>query len=884
MRAFLKLQRLLRSAALSLGVVGLMGATPQTAVRAATVEAFAGAPFGVARVTLPVVRDQPVVPLEDERFTVSSADGRVLYPVLKEEPVRRLLRRFLEIETPRSVTMYFLFTGDGPLEIDAFSPLRQAATVVPRADAEGHRRLMNEWWEQYVNRWKKLRQDPQFPPVVENFLAANLARRLGRELPEPTSGLLALFAAKKTAWDEVLGSERHQLAIDQALLSGAAAAAGDPQPLPAPLPWYDQPAPGPELEGVAVEPLALHVPVDCFYIRFGTFTNYLWFRDLNKKWQGDLGNMITRRSIDRPADDRVQQQLALRDSALAKVLGPQVIEDVAMIGLDPYLAQGGAIGILFQAKNNLLLSNDLVSKRREALEKFSDAKETTVKIADRDVSLISTPSREVHSYYVQDGDLHLVATSERLVQKFLQAGDAEHSLAGSAGFLRARQRLPVERGDAIFAYISPEFFRGLTAPAAWIESQRRLRSLREAKLIELARLQAKAEGVQATTVAELIAAGILPAGFGTRGDGSELQEEAGVAVDSRRGRAGWFTPIGDMTVESVTPAEAAAYQAFAARFKQETGQTPPIAVAVQRKTLADGSGETLSADVLSTPLADVKLGRLPDMLGEPSSERVGPVEGDLIRAELVLNAPLPLAAAEPHHLFLGVRDFRSPLVASQGKLSPGAPPAELVRMYLGAWPRPGLTRLFLQGQPADGPEPTPAAQDAWQAKRDDFLLMSFKPDLIREVLPQLEIVAVEPAQAWLDVRDLTGTELSGTISALGYMRSREASVAACRLMNTLVNQLRVSAAEALDAAQQLMDGQFICPLGGEYELVEVSEGGAAWTSSALAPENRFLLTAPPEDFELPLLTWFKGLRGSLRLEKDELSAHVEIDMAALAVP
>jgi hypothetical protein len=878
-----KLLRWIRPAALILGPLWF---ADQPSSLAATVEAYAGVPFGVARVTLPVVRDQPVVPLEDERFTVSSANGRVLYPVLKEEPVRRLLRRFLEIETPRSVTMYFVFTGDGPLEVELFSPLWQTATVVPRIDAAGHRRLMNEWWEQYVSRWKKLRQDPQFPPVVENFLAANLARRLGRELPAPNSGLLSLFAAKKTTWDEVLGSERHQLAIDQALLAGAVGAPGAPQPLPPPMPWYDEPAPDAELEGVAVEPIARHVPVECFYVRFGTFTNYLWFRDLNKKWQGDLGNMITRRSIDRPANERIEQQLALRESGLAKILGPQVIEDVAMIGLDPYLAQGAAVGILFQAKNNLLLSSDLVSQRREALKKFPGATETTVKIADRDVSLIAAPSREVHSYYVQDGDLHLVATSQRLVQKFLQAGKSEQSLVDSTGFLRARQRLPLERGDAIFAYISPEFFRGLTAPAAWIESQRRLRSLREAKLIALARLQAAAEGTPAATVAELIAAGILPAGFGTRGDGSELSAEAdaGSAIDSRRGRAGWFIPVADMDVESVTPAEAAAYQAFVARFKQETGQTPPIAVGVQRKALADGSGETLSADLFATPLADVKLGRLPDMMGEPSGERVGPVDGDLIRAELVLNAPLPLAAAEPHHLFLGVRDFRSPLVARQGKLAPGAPPAELVRMYLGAWPRPGLTRLFLNGLPADGADPVPASQDAWQAKRDEFLLMSFKPDLIREVLPQLVIVPVEPAQAWLDVRDLTGTELSGTVSAIGYMRTREASVAACRLMNTLVNQLRVPAEGALDTAQQLMDGRFTCPLGGEYELVEIDGGGAAWTSSALAPANRFLFTAPPEDFELPLLTWFKGLRGALRLEKDELSAHVEIDMAASAVP
>jgi hypothetical protein len=52
----------------------------------------------------------------------------------------------------------------------------------------------------------------------------------------------------------------------------------------------------------------------------------------------------------------------------------------------------------------------------------------------------------------------------------------------------------------------------------------------------------------------------------------------------------------------------------------------------------------------------------------------------------------------------------------------------------------------------------------------------------------------------------------------------------------------------------------------------------------VAPQNRFLLTAPPEDFMLPVLTWFKGLRGDLRLEAGELAVHVEIDIAKSAMP
>lgn len=871
-------------AALSLIAALALATTP---LQAAEVEAYSGRPFGVGRITLPVAADQPVTPVEDERFTVASPDGRVLYPVIKEEPVRRLLRRLLEIESPRSVTLYFLFVGDQPFELEAFSPKEQRILVTPRANPAAQQTLLNEWWQQYSTRWKNLRQNPQFPPVVENFIAANLARRLGRTLPEPEGGLFVAFAPKKTVWDSLFNSESHQLNIDQQILAGAPPLAGEPQPLPAPLPWYKLPTPGEELSGVEVEPIALHVPDEAFYLRFGTFTNYLWFRDLNKKWQGDLGNMLLRRGIDRASTKRLEQQLSLRENALAKVLGPQVIADVALIGLDPYMPQGAAVGILFQAKVNPLLANDLTTQRRQALKNYPDATETTVRIADRDVSLIATPGGEIRSYYVQDGDFHLVATSQRLIQRFLMTGQGERPLAASTGFLGMRKRLPVDRNDAIFAYISPEFFQNLSSPATWIESQRRARSAREVKLLELAQLQAKAEGVEATTVEQLVAAGLLPAGFGERSDGSKLVILGDAASDSVRGRVGLFIPVGEATVDSVTVAEAAAYRNFSERFRQEVGQLPPIGVAVQRVPMADGAGETMAVEVLATPLNDVKLGRLPSTFGPPANERVAPIEDDVVHVELVLDSPLPFGDAgdEPHHLFMGLRDFRTPLVVDQGRLAPGAAPAELIRMYVGSWPKPGIMRLFLGDTTAQGADPAPGAQSTWQAKRDEFLLISFKPDLVREVLPQLQMIPVEhPAQVWIDVADLADKQLAGTVNALGYMRARETSVAACRLMNTLANQLHVPRDQCQTVAETLMDGKFVCPLGGTYELVEVAGGEPMWTSTAIAPQNRFTLTAPPEDFQFALMSWFKGLHAEAKLDEQEIAAHIEIDMAKSAVP
>jgi hypothetical protein len=864
----------------------------QAGAARAAVEAFAGAPFGVGRVTMAVSSDGPVIPLEDERFTVAAADGRVLYPVVKEEPVRRLLRRILEIESPVSVTVYFLFRGDEPFDLQAYAPSGRTIRVVPQANPRAHRELLNQWWQQYSGRWASLRQDPQFPPVVENFLAVNLARRMGLRLPEPGSRWRDLLGGKATVWDELFATERRLLDVDRALLTDAAGAAAAREPLPPPMPWYDLEPAGEDLAGVDVEPMALHVPAEAFYVRFGAFANYLWMRDMNKKWQGDLGNMLLRRAIDRAGNKRIEQQLSLKESMLSRVVGPQVINDVAVIGLDPYVAQGGAVGILFHAKNSQLLALDLTKQRREALTNFPAAKESTVRIADRDVSLIATPGGEVRSYYVADGDFHLVTTSARLAQRFIQAGQGDQPLAASNGFLRARRQLGLERNDAIFAYISPEFIRQLTSPAVWIESQRRARAARAPKVLALARMQAAAEGLGGWTPAELVERGVLPEGWGARAEGGELVElepgpEGSDAAfsDSLRGAPGYFLPVSEVEVAAVTAAEAAAYREFSNRFRQQVGQTPPIAVAIQRTPLADKSGETMSVDVLATPLKDVKLGRLPDMLGDPSPERLAPIEGDLIRVEAVVEALLPFANAEPHHLFLALRDHASPLVVERGQLAPGAAPAELVRAYWGAWPRPGVLQLFSGGQLPEGPEPIAGPNDSWQAKRDDFLLMSFKPEVVNEVLPRLEIAPADPpAQAWIEVADLTGTELSGAVNALGYARARETTVAACRLMNTLANQLHLPREACRAEAERLMDGAFVCPLGGEYVLADVPNGLPMWTSTALTPNNRFLLTAPPDDFQLTLLTWFKGLRGHGRLDGEAITLHVEVDMAESATP
>ena len=51
-------------------------------------------------------------------------------------------------------------------------------------------------------------------------------------------------------------------------------------------------------------------------MRFGNFTNYLWFRDFMRYWQGDFGNMLVVESVDRNISERFQQQIAVGETKI----------------------------------------------------------------------------------------------------------------------------------------------------------------------------------------------------------------------------------------------------------------------------------------------------------------------------------------------------------------------------------------------------------------------------------------------------------------------------------------------------------------------------------------------------------------------------------------
>jgi hypothetical protein len=856
-------------------------------------EAIPGEPLGVGKIEVRLPADQYSPVLGVEGLAISERNGRILYPAIRRREIPGLVREIpgmvserIEgpggqigqllgglLNRPPSAVIYFLFRGTEPLELTIQSTRVDQVVVRTRPNNRSYERLINDWWRYYTDRPGLLEQKDDYPPIVQNYMTATVARRFGLEVPpERKSRLFSKdineqiglsLATEKLKID----FERRRILGDQSLLEPADRA------LPAGIPEASAPVP-PVPEDLKVEPIAMHVPAECIYIRFGTFLNFMWLQDTLKKWGGDAQNLLSLRGVDRAMSARIEETLAVKQSAMARLLGPTVIEDVAVIGTDIYFQDGGSIGLLFHAKNTMLLGADFKRQRAERMKADKEITEQTLEIAGKKVSLVSTPDGRVRSFYAVDGMFHFITRSQRLVERFLETGvDEKTSLGALPAYRHARHLMPIDRGDTVFIYMSEPFFDNLVSPQYRIETRRRLQAIADIELVKLARLAARAEGLPDDSIAKLVENGFLPTEFGLRPDGSQAVLEDAEVIDSSRGRRGTFLPILDVAVESVTESEAATYQQFVDFYRGNWGNLDPMVVGLQRSS-PEKKLEKVVIDARMMPFSRSNFERLQDRFGPADTYQMAPIPQNLGSFEAVL---------KDQRIFGGLQDVNPPGMASEGSSLPGGLFRDVLVGYLGAdgplGPL-GLLNLGLFSQ-TDAAGFAQSALGGWRLSMDNITMFSFQQQVLANVARQLEYIeAAEPAQFRLDVGDIAQARITPLLNDLGYGRTAETSRGNLRLMHQLNQHLNVPVAECRNVAEDLLDATVICPLGGDYEIAEAASGMQWWTSSALTGSRLGgLLSEPaPEGFVAPPLNWFRGLKAEMQILPETLNVHAEVLM------
>ena len=772
-------------------------------------------------------------------LTVTDPAGRTMYPVAEEVRVQmlppseqpvpragggRLLGRLRGLirevtgsgDEPIQVVgrrVTFLLIGDQPLTAtvsDSSGPLT-SVNVNPIRDAAVHDELLTKWWSGFTSAAKSQIGAAGYPPRVEMYLVAMLSGRLGLPLPDwylpdsirysdsppidevddPVWGTLRLIAGGSGLADQLF----RQVASGVGLSSGPASLPLPPQPNWLPDPNL-QPLITPDSK---VERLAMSVPPECFYLRFGSFENYLWFKDLTEQNGGDLARLVTIAGLSDDGSQRIENQLSLATTELTRTMGPNVIADQAIIGTDLYLSDGGSIGVIMQATQPFLLRTSLAGDRAKrargddtiTLEENYRVRQSVPVDINLDlsgVSFLSSGDGTVRSFLAERDGIFFISNSETLMARFLTVAGGDVSLGQKDYFRYARTLMPTDRDDTVFAYFSPDMLRNLVSPKSMIEFRRRLITEAEFSLVHLARLANRPFSVASAGSTSIVrpgptrgdlneggidglrGSGFLPDGFGNRPDGTGLIDfGVGEVIDSLRGRAGTLLPIADVEIESVTPAEAAWYDEIRLAYSTRFAGIDPIMVGVHRGPLVDdGAGrsvETLDLHAEVAPFSAAKYGKYARYLGPPTTTAMTFAPDDIISLQAHVAAD---QIGPPTHLFAAVKDSLPPAPSDFNGLLNIYRSLKIVPGYLGAWPQPGmLDRLPLGlgvGTPV-GPGMSRLIGGVYRYADGAFSLLSFDPQVIESSLPFLAADTIPvPAQIRINSGDLRDSRIGPWIS------------------------------------------------------------------------------------------------------------------------
>lgn len=862
-----------------------------------TTRAYTGVPFGVGEVSIQYPVDAaPEWHADQLARIVSSDQGQLNYPA------------FSVVFAPgrnncQVLRIRFLFKGtrERRIQVHAVEPI--SAVVTPIEDAKAHQLLMNDWWISYNALGGSNERLYSAPCLqLQDYLRTMLARRINLKSlgqypwpmlwPTPVKDKVRSFSRMTDA--AAIRSIQNQRLLE---VSTPQEPADQPLPIAKMLPAVQLPKNA--LPDTAVEAIALHVPVQCFYARCQSFDNYVWLRDSIDAWGGTFEILIGPESYGYDLRRSFESRLAISLDAESRKQLDESISDLAIIGTDLFFRNGPSVGILFEAKDDRAIT-EVIRRQRDSIRSQPGSLESEIQLGDHKALLLTTSDGVVRSIYAVSGKYHLITTSSFVAEKFLACSNGEGSLGNLGEFRYARQKIPLSRNDLAFVYLSNPFFRLLFSPAYQVEITRRMAAIADLQLVEMARYAAVSEGEVLTTIGQLRDANFLPRGFGSRVDGSSAEIVNGQARDLLRGTAGGMLPIPDVKIDAVTLSESKSYSKFEVDFEP----IDPVTVAIARKPNDRIDCETIAIDFVITPYHTSRysyLSYLPFWF-ETSSKRWS-TDVDLLA---VLECTFKFDSTS---FFAGFKDFapgpfrveHCKIVSEAQKpnamwsltdelelpLCSIAARSETVSSEL-------VNKIFFQGKDVGRTSDPQGYVELSKPERS--LILGAVPFMIgccrfqngmasigksredlEKLTPGMKVVDSDrPAQVRFRMKDLHGTRLRRGIDTGAYLGLRQLSGANANLMWQFDQQFQLPPEKIPTAALGTIGGLPRCPLGGEYTLLTENSSSSLWVSSAWESHSIAKVDRVPESYHFPFTTRMRELNIDFLSDETTLSTHVEV--------
>lgn len=882
------------------------------------VEAFSGTPLNVGVMELTFTKGHGPILYPDQPLYLDATPLPAHYVTFNVSYQKR------QGESPWQVDrihVSFLHQGDGPTELTLSGV--QGLQLAPQnvdviENPSRHRELLQRWWRDFSTVPQDL--DPRHKMLKESLLDI-LARRL--QLPGPWPRVehnapqesLSLEGQFERAIGMLFGIESVKLAMQEDVtLNQSTRHEKANRPIP----------PAPRMRSIAIpsvpastwiEPIAMHVPAECFYLRTGSLANYRYFREFLLSWGGNLDDIVATPSLDHQTREKIEDQLGLNPEDVSAKSFDKLVSDMALIGCDPLFSDGATVGILLRARDARGLYELIQTQRNEAKLGVPGSEERRVDIGDHAVSFLASDDNRLRSFYAIDGEYHLVTNSRYLLERFYAASSGDRSLGSLPEFRYARSQTRTQNQTIAFLYLSDPFFQNLISPQYRIEVTRRKQAVQEQRQFQLARMVAAAERVNAETMDDLIKSQFLPTDFGRRPDDSYPRLNNGKITDSLRGSPGVFLPVPDVRVQKATLSEVHSYAAFISKYSTEWKQVDPVTVVFARDAAAANDLHRIRMDIIITPYAASKYSFLQRHLAAADNRRVGHIDDDLLSVDTAIRLN---PGQKSHRLYLGLRDDEVAFNFSDGRIEMLDQPEDTSyaksRSYAAISP-PSTEVLRLLASIMEQPQPAPTAPVdpaaltplrqlpvmgymfyglGWAignmppklqevakyrsnvTNRNGWMVASTNKDIQHDTPDRLAQEWInEPTQVRLRMGSLSGSKVEPYIQAYTYHASRKVSGENSRFLNDFAGWLQLPTEESRDTLEGLLGARIHCPLGGEYTLETIGEH-PHWVSTSWSEASLYSLSKAPESWKFPFLNWIRRL--DLRFDLDRTTLRAQVDL------
>ena len=305
------------------------------------------------------------------------------------------------------------------------------------------------------------------------------------------------------------------------------------------------------------DPLAAIIPEDQHAILFPSFDAFVKVLDTADTQGTPVLELLEPRSEDAGTRARYQRQLGLDLSALSKLLGPAMVDSVAITGSDPYLRVGSDIAILFQTKQPDALRNLLQAKIALGAD---NAKREEGDADGLHYTSLTTDNRALRSYLAST-DGAVIVTNSRV-----QLSNLARVIAGKS---------PALSGSSEYTYFRDRYKRGDENETAliiltdatirrWCSARWRIADSRRTRAAAiLSDLQARsADAIVNATYDAAIDSSQLPASMGkVKFTGSGVRSSIYGSLD-------FLTPICELDIDKVTPGEQTSYERWRDSYQQ----------------------------------------------------------------------------------------------------------------------------------------------------------------------------------------------------------------------------------------------------------------------------------------------------------------------------